>query len=302
MDRIPGILETRPRELTPLTRWTGNRGGGSGSEPHGSTRKQPTVDKPTVVVVRLVRGSSGRALWVFRTSDLGASVSIGAGKHCNWCLSTGGLEISELTLLFAGGTLLARREQPGTRVRLNGEPIGDDWTFVGHGSRVEIGLACLEFNFATDYPSRLPVLQKPDPVHAGTVKPSTGKQGGGDTAQGHSPTDPRVALVLRSGAALAVASSNNAPPGRKQPPLFARAPEGALRPEDRPRKRHALETSKQSLETRRPPDWVQACIPADRRASSGRSRTGRTKLTRYALYGLGLALFYAAWLVLLEPA
>lgn len=247
------------------------------------------VERPSAAVLRLVRSSSERVTWMFRASDLGASVSVGAGKHCDWVITTGGFEIRELTLLFAGGILLVRREQPGNRVRLDGRPLGDDWTYVAHGSRIEIGLACLEFQLAADQAGlpplppgmRLPRGAAPQiaqttPARRQTPPPSP-------PTPKPSPSAERANLVMRSGVALARVSTDQL--ARRE-----------AQPSGRPR-RHAVEMSKQSMEAKRPPEaWVQACVPAVGR----KPRKGGVKLTSYALFGLLLAVLYAGWLVLLE--
>ena len=245
----------------------------------------PVVEKPSAAIVRLVRGHSDRFAWVFRANDLGASVSIGAGRHCDWPISTGGFDISELTLLFAGGVLLARREHPGDRLRLNGAPLGDDWTFVSPGSRIDIGLACLEFQLSTDHASLPPLPPcvclprgsspqtgpSPNAHHGANAQQATApakakakpksKADQGSSRQSRAArrttsldrTSQRAELVLRTGAGLARVT--NGPTELTH--------EG--RPPARPR-RHAVETSRQSMEAMRPHEaWVQACIPATRR-------------------------------------
>ena len=273
------------------------------SDPGARRRYSPEiklVEKPSAAIVRLVRGTSERtSSWFFRASDLGASVSVGASKHCDWPLSTGGLAIRELTLLFAGGILLARREQPGNRVRLNSQPLGDDWTLVPHGGRIEIGLACLEFQLAAERPSmpslpasmRLPrgsapkidpsatYQQQPPPPATRTPLPIPPPLPAKAKAD---PTIERANLVLRDGAAMARVTDDGG--ARRGPPPL-------LRP-----RRHAVEMSKQSMEAQRPPEaWVQACVAPNRKP-----HRARVKITGYAVFGLLLAALYAGWIVLLE--
>jgi hypothetical protein len=252
-------------------------------------------ERPSAVVVRLVRGMSHRNVWLFRSTDLGASVSIGAG-NCDWPLMTGGYEISELTLLFAGNTLLARRERPGNRVRLDGEPLGDDWTFVGHGSRIEVGLACLEFQFTTDHAGlpplasnmRLPRASESGERSIAATTPHVARaREEAPPAQEKPPravASERVDLVLRSGVAMARVSASGSQPSQRKRPAVER------------RRKHAMEISKQSLEARRPPEaWVQACVPAP----SAGPRKGLT-ITGFAFGLVLLAALYAGWLMLLE--
>jgi predicted component of type VI protein secretion system len=115
------------------------------------------ADAPNTVTVRLLRGESERSSWTFRESDLGVSVTLGAAESCDWRVATGGLEARELTLLSAGTTLLIRQEHISGRVKLDGKPLGEEWAFVRDGSRIEIGLACLELRIGPETPTLPPM-------------------------------------------------------------------------------------------------------------------------------------------------
>ncbi len=129
------------------------------AEPDAETEAE-TEAAPSLTTLRLIRGTSERSEWSFRPSDVGVSVTLGASPTCDWPVATGGLEDCELTLLFAGGTLLAKREHDNRRVRVDGSPLGEGWTFVKPGSRIEVGLACLEV--ALDAESTSPCADPPD--------------------------------------------------------------------------------------------------------------------------------------------
>ncbi|MFT3924791.1 MAG: FHA domain-containing protein [Myxococcales bacterium] len=293
-----------------------------------STQRSSQVGSNTensiAAIMRLVRGSSERMSWGFRKTDIGIAITVGAGRNCDWSMTTGGHEIREVSLLYAGDTLLVRREQPGNRLRLDGEPLGEDWTFVPPGSRLEIGLACLELQVGSERSSLPPLpsfvrLPRKSPVPRGPksgimLQPREAKTVPELPAQSEPLITPppaavintplpaaksesrptllprqaqalaRADLMLRSGGALSKVGDANSK-------LEAGPSAGSGRP-----RRNVVEMSKDTMEAKRPPEaWVQSIVPNQRR----NKRTSR-KLKAYALGGFVLAALYAAWVVLLD--
>jgi predicted component of type VI protein secretion system len=70
-------------------------------------------------------------------------VSIGASDECDLQIVAAGVEANELTVLYAGDTLLVRSERP-EGPKLNGHYVTEEWQFLRDGDRLDLGTACID--------------------------------------------------------------------------------------------------------------------------------------------------------------
>ncbi len=282
--------------------------------PHAGTLSElehHLVATPTAAILRLIRGKSERAAWTFRASDMGIGVTIGAAKSCDWPIVTGGPERCELALLFAGGTLLAKRKHKSRRVRVDGLPLGEEWAFVQQGSRIEIGLACLELQLGPET-TGLPPLPPGVPRDSRSYPPIP--------IVLHSRADVLVPMVPPPPPPVGLPRLGPASPQRKTGMQTISAQKKARKLPPPPPPRPAVLVSGEFARPVPPPNLAEADHAHPRRqtaATAARLKLNHTKtawrhlkktfagrrtteLERYALWVFFLSVLYAGWVWLLD--
>ncbi len=104
--------------------------------------------QPHAAELRVRRGASRLPAWTFSPGDIGKAVTVGASDECDVQIVAAGVEAHELTVLYAGDTLLVRsaRAEPGPK--LNGQHLSEEWQFLTDGDRLDMGTACIDVHFA----------------------------------------------------------------------------------------------------------------------------------------------------------
>lgn len=95
-------------------------------------------------LLRLRAGASPWPSWKFDESDRGLQISVGADPHCDWQISSAGVEEQELEIIFTGRALLVRSARPHEGARLDGQRLGEGWTALKDGARLDFGLAAID--------------------------------------------------------------------------------------------------------------------------------------------------------------
>lgn len=95
-------------------------------------------------LLRLRAGASPWPSWKFDQSDRGLRITVGADPHCDWQISSAGVEEQELEIIFTGRALLVRSARPYEGARLDGQRLGDGWTALNDGARLNFGFAAID--------------------------------------------------------------------------------------------------------------------------------------------------------------
>lgn len=103
----------------------------------------PYTSRQLTACLRLTRGSSAQATWLLEDVPGGTTIQIGGDGDCDWQLRAACVPDHALTAMLVGGTLFAKSATEST-VLLNGKPLALQWTEVGSGSRIDIGLARID--------------------------------------------------------------------------------------------------------------------------------------------------------------
>lgn len=136
--------ESTKRDAQGATRESNNVGA---VEAGGATREQNKV-VPHAAELRVRRGASRLPAWTFSPADTGRTVTVGAADECDVQVIAAGVEAHELTVLYAGDTLLVKSARQDHPPKLNGQHLGEEWQFLSDGDRLDMGTACLDVHFS----------------------------------------------------------------------------------------------------------------------------------------------------------
>ncbi|MFT3923126.1 MAG: hypothetical protein QM778_11365 [Myxococcales bacterium] len=103
----------------------------------------PGAEGPACVELRVAHGTSRTTRWRFLEADVGRAVTVGSAEECDIKIRASGVARLELTVLYAGDTLLVKSARP-EGAKLNGKFLPEEWLFVQDGDRIKFGKACLE--------------------------------------------------------------------------------------------------------------------------------------------------------------
>lgn len=104
--------------------------------------------QPHAAELRIRRGASRLPAWTFSPADIGKSVTVGAADECDVQIVAAGVEARELTVLYAGDTLLVKSARPENGPKLNGQHLAEEWQFLRDGDRLDMGTACIDVHFS----------------------------------------------------------------------------------------------------------------------------------------------------------
>ncbi len=90
----------------------------------------------------LARGVSACGAWIFKASDAGTTIVIGAASTCDWQIAAP--DITPVFVSFTGESLLVRALAHDSRIMLNGHTLPPQgWVQLAHGDELQLGPSVL---------------------------------------------------------------------------------------------------------------------------------------------------------------
>lgn len=110
---------------------------------HSKVASGPAPKRQMTACLRLSRGASAQATWLLEDAPGGTTIRVGADATCDWQIRAACVPDHALTVMLVGGTLFVKSSQSGG-VLLDGRQLGQPWTEVTNGARLDIGLSRIE--------------------------------------------------------------------------------------------------------------------------------------------------------------
>ncbi|MET0341453.1 MAG: hypothetical protein ABW252_10665 [Polyangiales bacterium] len=98
---------------------------------------------PVSACARLRQGSSARATFILEDAAGGTTITVGADATCDWQVRAAFVPPHAFSLRLREGQVTVQAG-PAQGVLLNGKLLGEGWSPVPNGARIDVGLARVE--------------------------------------------------------------------------------------------------------------------------------------------------------------